>query len=484
MNRQNICLLRAPCASSVKAKGRFQQYSRKKKVIRSFPHDGDPVNQLHSTEPESVKPVAEIEDDPIAAALPERATFIPLRHTDLRMKLVELFSLDADQRKSFDRLCTHLQAIFHVEHLSILLQLEEIYCHLDPDTELLDLQTIGPIERHRLTQDLVDRVSSVLFSAHYKRLTREELERAIEIGCQWGVRLDVDFSLFDQLEIFARGYRTVTITRRRWQNLFFLETIELPEFHRLIMVFRIRPQTRSEIKRRGEQPFNTNCVYLKTFKNIPETDLEILLPGSQIRLTHFDKAKILLPTISGGVITLYKVFRSALVLTVAFTYSAILGWIIFLGASGGYIVKSVLSYFRTKTKYQFGLTKSLYIKNLDNNLSAIYRILNEAEEQELCEAILAYTLLWQSPDPRGSGFNSQQLDLIAERFLLDVTEIDVDFEVHDALGKLARLGMATVDIRGNWRAVEPGEALISLDKNWRELLQSETGIGDLPPIER
>ena len=434
---------------------------------------------MNEQEPENL--ISAIEDDPIAQQLPPRPTFIPLRHADLRLKLREYFSFSAIDQDSFDQLCNHLQAIFHVEHLSLLLQLEEIYSHLDPDSEYLELEDLDAAKRDHLSEKLVDQVTSLLFSAHYKQLTRTELEAAIEIGCQWGVRLDVDFELFHQLEIFARGYRTVTITRRRWQNLFREESIELPEFQRLIMVFRTRPIEAGEIKNRADQPIDPNRVYLKTFKNIPETDLEILLPGSRVRLSRFDKAKIILPTLSGTVITAYKLFRSLLVLSVAFTFNAIFGWLVFIGVSGGYIVKSFFSYFRTKNKYQFGLTKSLYLKNMDNNLSVIYRILNEAEEQELCEAILAYAILWKHKDVDPEGATSEQLDRFAEKFLVDVTELDVDFEIDDALGKLARLGMANVDAMGRWKAVEISNAIESLNSNWKKLFKAKTGIGTVVP---
>ena len=422
------------------------------------------------------KLVASIEDDPIAQQLQERATFIPLRHTDLRNKLVEVFAIGSDEADAFNQLCNHLQTIFHVEHLAILLQLEEVYSHLDPDSELMELQELDPRKRNWLTDNLIDRISSLLFSAHYKRLTREELERAIELGSQWGVRLDVDFEKFQQLEIFARGYRTVTVKRRRWQNFFLEETIELPEFQRLIMVFRMRGDANEDAKNRTDQSIDSSRVYLKTFKNIPETDLEILLPGSTVRLTKLDQARILLPTVSGSLITAYKLFRSILVLSVAITFSAIFGWVILIGVLIGYVIKTVLGYFRAKNKYQFGLTKSLYLKNLDNNLSVIYRILNEAEEQELCEAILGYTLLWKNNDLPSDGATSRDLDELAEKFLFDATGVNVDFEVHDALGKLARLGLAEVDSQGKWRATNIDQAIESLDQNWRKLFKAKTGI--------
>ncbi len=435
--------------------------------------------------------VGRIEDDLIAQQLPERATFIPLRQIDLRAKLAEEFSIESQELEDFRHLCARLQAIFHVEHLSALLHLEELYDTLDPDSQLVDLDTIEPAVRNRLANTLMDRLSGLLFSAHYKKLTKTELEAAIEIGCQWGVQLEVDFEIFDRLEIFARGYKTVKVHRRRWQNFYRQETIELPEFQRLIMAFRVkRDPEYDQKKKKDDSDLNHKFVYLKTFKNIPETDLEILLPGSKVRLTKMDRAKILLPTLSGVAITVYKITRGLLVLALVFTLKNLIVWVAAIGAVIGYIVKSVLSYFRTKTKYQFGLTQSLYLKNLDNNSSVIYRILNEAEEQELCEAILAYTMLWKHADVRNpsddshGGLTEEELDDVVEAYLLKVAKTDVDFEVHDALGKLARLGLAYVDSKGNWRVSDIKEATSYLNENWNALFESRArAVGTGEPLE-
>ena len=428
--------------------------------------------------------VRSIEEDPIAQSLPERATFIPLRQSDLRARLASEFSVEGSELAEFKHLCARLQAIFHVEHLSVLLHLEELYDSLDPDTQLVDLDSLTTEKRDQLANTLLDRLSGLLYSAHYKRLSREELERAIDIGWQWGVKLEVDFELFDRLEIFARGYQTVVVSRRRWQKFFRKETIELPEFQRLIMAFRMKPDDAPQSKKKkDEDALHHNFVYLKTFKNIPENDLEILLPGSKVRLTKLDRAKVLLPTLSGMAITIYKIVRGVLVLSLAltFTWDYFWGWIVLIGATGGYVFKSVLSYFRTKNKYQFGLTESLYLKNLDNNSSVIYRILNEAEEQELCEAILAYTFLWKHPDVPKEGLTGGELDELVEEFLLRTTDIDVDYEVHDGLGKLARLGLAHVDSTGRWTVAKIGEATQFLNRNWNALFESRAravGMGE------
>jgi hypothetical protein len=444
--------------------------------------------------------VASIEDDPIVQQLPTRATFIPLRHLDLQTRILNRFQIAGKHSSLFQELCKRLQAIFHIEHLSALLQLEAIYSPLDPDEELIELTELSDEERDVLTDRFFDRLSGLLFSAHYKRLTREELERAIEIGSQWGVKLEVDFELYDRMEIFARGYRVINVKRRRWQNWFRSEVIELPEFQRLIMAFRLsasldenldkdgnpvpKPE-HSELRKKfselikGDESgaIDSERVYLKTFKNIPETDLEILLPGTKIRFSLLDHSKILFPT----AMALYKLSRFVVALTVlwfaAYSIDELIGSLILFGAIVGYFAKSVLSYFRTKTKYQFGLTKSLYLKNLGNNSGVIYRILNEAEEQELLETMLGYAILWQRECTARQdneplvGLTEDELDKAVEEFLLNETEIDIDFEIHDALGKMARLGLANVDRESRWRAVSIETASELLAQSWDRLFQ-------------
>ena len=134
-----------------------------------------------------------------------------------------------------------------------------------------------------------------------------------------------------------------------------------------------------------------------------------------------------------------------------------------------------MSYVRTKDKYQFGLTKSLYLKNLGNNSGVLYRILNEAEEQELLETVLGYTILWQRQlraDAAGESFdglNSHDMDQAVEKYLTELTGLDIDFEVFDALGKLARLGLANVDSSGRWTVIPIKDAEQCLDDSWSRL---------------
>ena len=65
----------------------------------------------------------------------------------------------------------------------------------------------------------------------------------------------------------------------------------------------------------------------------------------------------------------------------------------------------------------------------------------------------------------------QEIDLMVERYLIRETDVDVDFEIHDALGKLARLGLVDVDDQGRWTTVEIGDAVDRLNANWEKLFR-------------
>ena len=133
-----------------------------------------------------------------------------------------------------------------------------------------------------------------------------------------------------------------------------------------------------------------------------------------------------------------------------------------------YISKSFFSYFRTREKYEFELTRSLYLKNLDNNAGVLYRIFNESEEQELCEALMGYAILAKLG--ADGGMDETELDGEAERFLQEKSGQDVDFDVHDSLVKMQRLGLALSVGEGRWKAIGLDFAPRVLAENWRQLL--------------
>jgi hypothetical protein len=65
----------------------------------------------------------------------------------------------------------------------------------------------------------------------------------------------------------------------------------------------------------------------------------------------------------------------------------------------------------------------------------------------------------------------QEIDSMVEHYLIRETDVDVDFEIHDALGKLARLGLVNVDDQARWSTIEIGDAVDRLNANWEKLFR-------------
>ena len=97
----------------------------------------------------------------------------------------------------------------------------------------------------------------------------------------------------------------------------------------------------------------------------------------------------------------------------------------------------------------------------------LYRILNEAEEQEISEAALAYAFLWKSDQVPQQGVTAAELDQIVESFLKQTTDRDVDFEIDDALAKLARLGVAHVNRDGYWTVIPIDHTEAAMAEHWQ-----------------
>jgi len=397
---------------------------------------------------------------PAQAAHWAREKYIPIRAADLTSRLAKESTLTGPERNAFRQFCRLLTATFHYEFHDKLKELKEAYAPFDPDDDTLVNTAIDPLERQRRADELFNKFGWLLERANFERLTRGDIQQAFSAASDWGVRLKVDLDMFDRLEVYARGDVMSRKKRRRWQTWYRPEVVEVPIYQRLVVIFRLHSY------RPIDDHLDSETVYIKIFKNIPKVDLEMLLPGSRVKMTLMDQSKILLPTVSGVAMTGWKLFQGAVLVAVGGVY----GFLTYLGlivATLGYGIKSFFGYLRTQQKYQLSLTRNLYYQNLDNNAGVLFRLLDEAEEQECREAILAYFFLWRrAGEP---GWSSDRLDSEIEAFLAEETKVSIDFEVGDALDKLKRLGLVETDENGKLRAVPIEQGLDRLDRAWDNL---------------
>ncbi|MGE3313634.1 MAG: TMEM143 family protein [Planctomycetaceae bacterium] len=387
----------------------------------------------------------------------KREHYIPVRKSELVELLCRQPEFGESDRALFRQFCRLLDATLHFGYHAQLEELKEAYSGFDPDAENKPLVPRSPAEREGKLATLFDRFIELMERGNFIRLSREHISEALEAASDWGLNLAVDFNVFDRLEIFARGDTMGRRTRRGWRTFFKAEEVPVPVYQRLVLILRMR-----DVKNLG-QVVDTESVYIKVFKEIPKLDLEMLLPGTHVRMSLFDRGRILLPTLSGVAMTLWKIVQGAVTIAVSGFYNS-MAFLGLVGGTLGYGLKSFYGYLQTKQKYQLNLTQSLYYQNLDNNGGAICMLLNEAEEQEFREVVLAYYLLLVKGGP--TGWLPSQLDRQIEQFLKDAAGLEIDFEIGDAVDKLCRFGLLEESAAPKLRVVSLRAALEALDQKW------------------
>lgn len=387
-----------------------------------------------------------------------REHYIPLRPADLVRKLADDPAVTIFEREQFRQFCQLAEATIHHAYHARLSELKAAYAPFDPDSDAALESELSADERSALCRRLFDRFDELLERANYRRLTRAQLEEALRTPSDDGLALSLDLAIFERLEIYTRGDCRLPRTIRSWRSLWKEEQRLVPTYRRLAIIFRLKHRTPHT------DPLDTQAVVLKLFKDIPQQDVETLLPGANIRIGWLEQAKIVLPTLSGVGLTIFKLLKGAAAVAFASLYG-LLAFLALVSGAVGYGLRSFYGYLRTREKYQLSLTRSLYFQNLDNNAGVLYHLLAEAEEQEFREVVLAWWLLW-----RGGmqGARAADLDGAAEDWLRTRCSLTVDFEVGDALAKLRRLGLAEPSATGRWHAVPIETALEVLDRAWDE----------------
>jgi hypothetical protein len=395
----------------------------------------------------------------------DREHYIPLRKSDLIDMLCKDSRLDFREQPPFRQFCKLVAAVWHFEYLATLDALKDSYAPFDPDSTTRPLKPIAPEDRPARMDRLFERFVEMMERANFKRMSRKDIEAAIEGGASdWGVNMYVDFDVFERLELFSRGEGP--ITRIKKHKLFFWKKTEkkVDAYRRLVLLVKMRKH------KRVPETVDVKGVYAKMFKDIPKLDLEMVLPGTSLQMPVAQRYKLtgsVLGTLGWGFYQVFTDLMAGIYKLAAMTYeaaSAATGvlWGPFL-LLGGYAYKQYAGYQVTRQTYSKMLTESLYYQSLDNNLGVITQIMDEVEEQECRETILAYFYLWKHAP--AEGWSGEQLDDYVEMELEGKLNMKVDFEVDDALAKLEKLQIVTRQ-GDKYRAVGLEQALERLDYRW------------------
>ncbi|MDA8743682.1 TMEM143 family protein [Rubripirellula amarantea] len=306
----------------------------------------------------------------------------------------------------------------------------------EPHDESCDLAEVGNAEVE-LTEEDRQKASSIdttiqhcehmLERAGYAKLDQEQIERCAGIASQWGVPLHVDFALFERLVVHARGDVVGTRVCRRLRKFYRRENVEVPIYQRMIILFQLRDDQDSD------ESLRSTDLHLRMFKNIPQQDIDMLLPGTRVRISGVDRVKIILPSLGGFLMSVRKIASYALLFAVL-----TLNWIAILVALVvGYAIKSFFSYFQTKNRYQLHLTRNLYFQKLDSNAGVAYHLASQAAAQQHNEMLVAYFAVLTHDD----AISTRRLRRRCERIFREAVDLEVDFQVARAVTTLELSGL-------------------------------------------
>jgi len=293
----------------------------------------------------------------------------------------------------------------------------------------------GAVPNTPTYDSFVAALHELLGRANYREISGAELQEAFDSEALSSVKIQVDMTAFAALHIFARGKERRAETVR---SLFGLRKRRV-EFDVLERVFVFSSLTQSD-----------GALNLKLFGNIPVPDMEMLLPNCKVKMRRVDQAVVFLPATISVVLAASKVLLSLTAIWSAIQFYTGLskdepivsgGW--GLVAAGSFTLLGITmgaytKYQKRRLEYANAHSRTLYFQTLDSESGAFLRVLDEAFEEEAKEAVLAYAfLLAHGPSTETA------LDERVEQWLRTKIGAPVDFEVDDALAKLARLGVAT-----------------------------------------
>ena len=383
--------------------------------------------------------------------------YIPISRAKMKETLFLLPELDEDLRPGLAKVSHLLEMIWHHSSHSRLELLKSLYESMDPD------QNQNPDSEGK--EEFLETLRISLHNGNWREIDEEEMEAARQGENLFPISLRVRSDELVTSLLFKLGKVTISDVRTSWFGLK-KEEIATEAFDRVIQVLQFHDEDWFEKNNRMKhyQGIESAGLHLRLFKTVPKLDLETIFPNTSPEMRHLDKIKIFAPLV-GGLITLGLKFGPLIFGggTGSTSVSIISG---ICAALGTYILKSYLSYQKTREKYQSQISKDLYFKGQANNAAVLNMIVDLAEEQEVKEALLAYTFLLVDKDGK---HDRKSLDMRIEKWLLESFAVEVGFEVDDALRKLEEMKLLKKFPDGSLTVLSIDESLKVLDHHWDHL---------------
>ncbi len=395
--------------------------------------------------------------------------FIPVRKSELAASIVA----DNPAEPRLGDLFKLLGAIFHYEAQDQLETLKALYDPIDPDVPAARQDT------DRAAFDAFEqKLAEALGRANFEELETADVQTLEATAALTGLIIKPSLAGIRRIRYFARGARPETATVTSWFGLR-RRSIDVQMLSDVVVLVGFKHTDEMSAGDRNafarmRRGVRAGAALVKHFRNVATPELVTLHPGARPTMRPGDKLILATPALVGGVPVLLNLPSA---LTVIFAVlAAYFGVSHSVGneqlrqaltaasglvAVGAFIMRQRMKFETQSLRYQKRLADTVYFRNIANNAGVLDLMVGAGEEQDVKEAFLAYACLIKNGAPMGKG----ELDMCAEQFLRDKLQVEIDFEITDALAKLERLGL--VERNGeSYAAILVEAALEKLDAAW------------------
>jgi hypothetical protein len=369
--------------------------------------------------------------------------------------------------------------------------LSEAYEPFSPDTDLLVTRSYTPEERAIQQKHVVEQVEALLQRANYVKIDPTDVSIIMTKESHYGLDLFVDFTAFEECLIYYRGKCVERQQRRNIRKFYRHEEFDVPIFQRMFLLFKLKPfDVRVEQimrdkkmskpdaekhvrKMRASLPGNVkdSFIYMKLFKNIPQTDIEMVFPTTRVRFRMLDKVK--LGVTSGGAMGAGVFGTAGKIAAGGFAATnplALAGAVVTLG---GVAFRQGMNFVNQKNRYMVVMAQNLYFHAMADNRGVALKLADRAAEQEVKEDILLYSVLVKTAATRA---DLPAIDKAIETYLADAFGITVNFDLDDALWRLMCDGLVQELPDGTLVALRV--AAQHVDRQWDKFLDELPGVTD------
>jgi len=420
------------------------------------------------------------------AVMPEAARgkerFIPVTRFALLDRLTSPTAWPGGQAREARRFFRYLDHWRRQQYNAQLSELEETYEPFSPDSDLLMTRAFTPDERAIMQARVTEGMTRILTQANYVRIDHNDVEQILTRESAYDLDLYVNLDVFAEVLIFYRGASSRRDQRRRWQKFYLREHYDIPTFQRLFLLFKLKPievcvrevmqkqklsrrEAEKLVKRERESmppAVKDSCIYMKLFKNIPRTDLEMIFPNTRVRFRFLDKLR--LGATAGGGLTLGTVGAAGKIALLASNPIAARGALVGLG---GIAFRQAVNFMNQKQRYMVVMAQNLYFHAMADNRGVMLKLGARAAEEDIKEEMLLYSVLTKE---RARREDIPAIDAAIEQYLAASFGVTVDFDITDALDRLIADGLVVEQPDGTLQTMPPKEAALHIDKKWDAFL--------------